>query len=229
MNRLSQILFVISLFLLGIGIYTYQKGIKKEESLANDQYFQKKDFKPDTIRLKVPYAVPKPYGIYVPPKIVYLHDILLTPGITIKCDSLISVIDSLHGMITKINPTFLKFKSEREKLIAGYFSKDTLKLDLLKVDGNLVSTLYMVDYNRYRYLITEGSLSTIAIPYHEKTKVHSNLYLTAGYQALQKYAITSLDYRLQVSRVIFEAEAKSSIQEIPHFELNAKIGYQLFK
>lgn len=108
----------------------------------------------DTVKELIPYEVTnrsKKEIVYLPKTVVrWLHE---PNSNRLICDSLIKVVDSLGKVIATMHPDYIKNFPKAPKLLFAQFNKDSIRLDLLKTDGDVYSDIYPVDYslNNYGY------------------------------------------------------------------------------
>src|SRR5690606_20634082 len=164
LNTLTT-LGVIALLVYGFLLYKrYPKGI--EGAVA--EYWEKRGFKTDTIHVEIDYdKLPKPEFKYVvPPAKVYNYPIPKTPGVEVEVDEqYIRIIDSLQNEITKIHKLYLTYEPRSSKLLWGSFTRDSLRVDLLDITGNIQTLSYGVNYNRFSYQWREGHLEANPVSY----------------------------------------------------------------
>lgn len=147
------------LIIIGLAIIGYLQFENRERQ---KEYWEDPNFRTDTVHVEVDYSkLPKPEFKYdVPPARVFYYnrDTTIVNNTYLSFDdSLITVIDSLTNRITKINEDYLKLYSDYSKLIYGEFTGDSLRLDLLNINGTMSSLRFGVNYDKFRYQWEEGS------------------------------------------------------------------------
>jgi len=215
---------------MGIIIFLL-KDCKNEKG---DPYWKDPNFKTDTIKVDKPYAVKGDSFPYkVPPLIIIKYEKDTSNKNSIKCinDSLIKVIDSLGNQLSQINKSFLTQFPNSYKLIGGFFSLDTLKLDLLDVTGNISTQFYPVDYQNYDYQWYNDKMRAREISYisssgQSKQKQFS-LYGNVGYGLLSKKPMLSMSGDYSIKRFKLSAEPSISIQQNPELNVDLKLGYKI--
>lgn len=229
--KVKHVLWVIGTFII-IFLFLKIKGCKGK---IPKQYWENKDFKPHIIN------VPKPYFLKLPPNIITIPPYTIIkykdyPNQNqIKCekDSLIRVIDSLGKLLATINPKYLTQFPTSPKLVGGLFKLDTLKLDLLKIDGKIESYIYQTSYQNYNYLWKDGQIhanpieSITTVPQKTKEKLNQALYINGGYNFLNQKPLISADYYIRYRKFQINVEPKITLEKNPTLELNGKIGYRL--
>lgn len=222
----NNIIILLITFLLG-GISEYLIINHKPENLK--QYWEDSNFKTDTIIHKIPYSLPS-QNLYhiIPPKsvLVYYHDTL---KLSVNCDSLIKLIDSLGNVVKVINKSYLSLFPDNPKLLYGKFTSDTLRLDLLKTNGDIYSDIFLVDYSRFKYQWIDGKISTREIPKvlssPKKSLLVNQIFLYGGYSINQKYPIIGGSYLFGINRFVLAGEINLPIQKIQNPEILGKVGY----
>lgn len=159
------------------------------------------------------------------------------PSISVNCraDSLLQIIDSLHHVIITIDQKYLKLFPNNPKLIAGYFSRDTLKVSLLNIDGQITSYLYGTDYNLYSYQFLNGDFRANSNPKvaHEPmssiNSYNNSFYVSLGYTSINSSILTSLDYQILFKRMKFDASMNISVYPKNDAFVMGKVGYRINK
>ncbi len=215
----------------------YCSGIKSNTKVPIG-YWQAKGFRVDTVFVPKPYKVKGdsfPYLVY--PKIVKVYPPdpffqgLNSPTISCKEDSLIEVINKLNKHITLINQKFLTQFTMDSKLVYGLFNRDTVRLDILKIDGNLQTNIYPTDYGNFKYEFKDDQLRADTLLAREKPRVKpkiiSELYGSAGYEIFSKNPTASFDYYLRYRKLQLDLEPTLLIRANPALLFQAKLGIKL--
>src|SRR5690606_30578101 len=220
-----RIVDIVTLILLAFICYTVFFTIPHTQKIK-----ELNNYKTDSIKVLIDYKVPETKGVIVNPKIViqYPKEDLGHRYLKVT-DSLISVIDSLTQSITSVNPDYLKNHPSSSKILYGQFTEDTLQLDLLKINGEIESLRYPVNYLSYFYEYSEGNFKANPIKGHKKPppKLTSKLYFNGGYDITGKTPISSLEYNLEYQRLNGTLEPILYINRDPKFLFQAKIGYRI--
>jgi hypothetical protein len=230
------VILILCLINLGIGIYI---GLQFDKSLKSDKppidYWginYKTQFKKSPYSLsEIPndtsgYRTIKP-GVeteYKPESKIPIQ--------VIKCstDSLTLILDSLKSQILKIPVTFLTSFQENPKIIYGYFSKDTMTLDLFYPDGKSMQHLYQMDYQNYRYKYSDKTLKAEKIDSKPdkiaNRNVSSSIYVNSGMISYTRSPFISMNYEFNWNKLKIETTASYLITpNIPMLSLGA--GYKL--
>ncbi len=227
MKRLTDILGIIT-FLLIIGTLLYAVLFHFPNQRREDrQYWEALAFKTDTIIVKAPHVdvhLPK-YPNYVPPKFVLNYLDSSVNYIQVQAnDSLVRVIDSLQNRITQINIDFLKRYPEASKLIYAEFRNDSLRLDMLNIQGKINTELYSLNYNRFTYQYRDNQLRSEKLPFK---KYQFLSYIYGGYDIAQTTPIIGLDYSVLRDRYRLSGFSNFYIRENPQLTAGITFGYKL--
>lgn len=219
----------LAILILGLLIYSfYHNDNKHKETL---EYWERKDFSTDTVQVEIEYdKLPKPEFKYnVPPAQVHYYQGSTTNNKLVLNDSLIQVIDSLQNQIYTINELYLKLYPSAYKLIYGEFSKDSLTLDLLGIDGKFKTLKYATNYNRFAYQWKDSELraNPISINPNITPRFTTEFYGYAGYQFIYNAPIMGLDYSLKANRLRLSGNTFVTLESKPTLSLQGTFGYRL--
>ena len=145
-------------------------------------------------------------------------------------DSLTLILDSLKSQILKIPLNFITSFPQNPKLISGYFSKDTLSLDLFYPDGSSLQHLYQMDYDNYRYKYSSKSLKAEKIERNPdklaNRKAYSEIYINSGIVSYTPSLFLSMNHQFYHKKLKIETIASYLITpNIPMLSLG--VGYKL--
>lgn len=230
-NQSGKILVQIIIILLLILLLWKQS--KTDKQLG--EYWQKKSFRTDTVivatidytKIKLPeYKYPVPPAFVfdyskIPPSVDYTRIVMN--------DSLLQVIDSLKRKLTTININYLKIEPTKPKLLYGEFEFDSLRLDLLGIDGHINSQRYSTNYLKFNYQWKDGELRATALK-RELLKpklITQGSYAFGGYDLTNKAFILGADYSLYMKRLRFSADSWVTLENQPNFFFQGKVGYKL--
>lgn len=209
--------------------------IKGCEGKGKKEYWEDPNFKPKIIKVPYPYPAKSPPNVItIPPHTVIQYLDNPNPN-KVKCenDSLIRIIDSLGKSLALLNAKYLTQFSNSSKLVGGLFKLDTLKLDLLKTDGNIETQIYPTNYLKYSYLWKNDQLhanpinSSTIVPEKTREKLNQAFYVSGGYNFLNNKPLISADYYIRYRKFQLNVEPQITIEQNPTLELNGKIGYRL--
>lgn len=185
------------------------------------------------------YNLPKvpDLAINIPPKVIirYIDTSKASNNeLYVDTSKFVYVIDSLGQLLAKYHSDFLESYVSSSKLLGGYFTKDTLALDLMKSSGDISGKIYLVDYNKYRYYIREDSfyveeLKNSTTQKKRKIPITHGAYVNTGYSAFPQGPLASLDYQVNVGRVRLTAEVGTIISNNPSAIVLGKVGFRLNK
>ena len=190
----------------------------------------------DTIYSKVPYEVPIPYEVKVPPIYItyYENDTAwANRQISYFKDSLQLVISSLEGKIT-IKDSYLKQYPYCHKLVNADLSYDKLSLTLLNIDGKIFTDSYPLDllHNRYRYQDNYLSAETLKNKVNEITlweRIKPELFVGAKYDLVSSSFFISSWASKDIGRVNLSLDAQLNVFADPPTSLLLGVGYKLGK
>ncbi len=175
-------------------------------------------------------------------------DVVMVPNIftgyitTIKHDTVErwqAVMDTLYITLPdsskiKYDSRFLTTYPKNPKLVNAAFSMDTVKLTLLKPDGNISTSTYLVDYLKNRYTWYDNTLrksplketySSINIP---KLKLfHTEANLTFTYNPFQQSTQIQTDYSLMYKKLGLYSSILYNTGTTPNAQLNLGIRIKL--
>lgn len=220
-NIMFQLLILAALYIL------FYKHGKTEEALK--EYWENKNFKTDSVTVHVDYTkLPKPiYKFTVPPAVSFDYTKIPASVYSTKItmdDSLLRVIDTLKKQMTVINQNYLKIEPTKPKLLYGEFKPDSLRLDLLGIDGKIRSNRYGVNYQRFRYQWVDGELKADPIKGIKLKPFTTALYAYTGYDLTNSSALLGTDYSLYYRRIRVSADSWVTIKQQPDFYLRGTIG-----
>lgn len=193
-----------------------------------NQYWQNPNFKTDTVYLSRPFELKKDsFPNYVPPKTVVTYT---APNVTfyLNIDSLIQVISKDHMDTTKIDSSYLTQFPTNPKLVYGYFVKDTLKLSLLKTDGEIYTEDYLVDYGKFRYEYFNNKLRAIEKPTAKLPSIKSDMgyYLYGGYDLINSSILVKPRVSGNMGRVYLELETPVTLNTRVSLGATLSAGYR---
>lgn len=203
---------------------------KYEGNKIPQQYWQDKHFKTDTINIPIDYSkikVPEfRYGVL--PKIVlnYIdssHQHIHVHG----NDSLLTVIDSLKHRITKINAEYLKIYPKAAKILYGQFSGDSIRLDLLAIDGKVRSQIYLTNYLGFKYQYLSETNEFRAQKIKIDNPLRKELYVWGGYDLLVGKPQLGTDYSIYKGNLRLRALGSVYVSDKPQPSLGIGIGYKI--
>jgi hypothetical protein len=219
---------ILATLTLGLLIYFfYHNDNKHQEAL---EYWEQHDFRTDTVQVEIDYnKLPKPHFEYkVPPAQVHYYAGSTTNNKLVLSDSLIQVIDSLQNHIYTINELYLKLYPSAYKLIYGEFSRDSLTLDLLGIDGKFKTLKYATNYNRFSYQWKDSELKAnpVSVNPNITPRFTTEFYGYAGYQFIDTSPIIGLDYSLKANRLRLSGNTFVTIESKPTLSLQGTLGYR---
>lgn len=201
---------------------------RKDQDKVTQEYWENPNFKTDSIKVDVDYTkLPTPvYKNYVPPKIVVEYtppDIHTSISLN---DSLITVIDSLKKELYTINALYLKLYPTASKLIYGEFNRDSIRLDLLGINGEVTTNYWGTNYQRFTYQYRDGQLRAESVPALDERKYFTEVYGYAGYSL--GGPTLGADAALYKAKWRLGANAFMTIRQQPTFNLQGTVGYRLY-
>lgn len=230
---IGEILRLILITLVVVGVMWYFQR-KTDDKLAD--YFKDNNFKTDTLVIKEEYRLPQTRVEYtLQPYTVYQYqpfDTTLIKNILIQyADSLIRIMDNNTGEVTEINPDFLKLYPKNPKLIYGSFNRDSIRLDLLNLSGEIFTQVYPTDFNRYSYVYQNGKMGLNFYPElpHFQKKFQSSLYTGVGYDLFAQSPLISGSYNIGHKRFQIRAQSDLLIQSSPELRGSLYLNYRLNK
>lgn len=201
-----------------------------EQAKIAKEYWENPNFKTDSIQVGVDYSkLPTPvYKNYVPPKVVINYTPPEVHASISMNDSLITVIDSLKKELYTINALYLKLYPTNPKLIYGTFDTDSIRLDLLGIDGSIRTHLYGTNYERFRYQWKEGEFRAEPKKSSASKEFTSQSYAFGGYSLTDRAPMLGADYHLYKGKWRLGGNTYLTIEKQPTFNLQGTIGYRLY-
>lgn len=137
---------ILIITIIGLTVHTYLNNDKITEPGIEYKYIT------DTITDSIPYPVPKPYKVLVPPKTVveYITDPSQLDSIKVLLSEKDIIITSLQDSIY-ISQNFLKLFPPNPKLIGLGLSMDSLSLGLLNISGQISKKIWPLYLEKYNY------------------------------------------------------------------------------
>jgi hypothetical protein len=158
MKNLITAIIVSALF---IGAYiAYDVFVRNPREAKENAYWRDKSFKPDTTIIEK-FTNTVRGNEAVPPATVNYYsttDDSKNARILQLLDSALKVIDTLTKRDFTIKKEYITQYPTSNKLIRGKFTKDSLQLDLLGIDGKLKTEYYPADYSHFDYYYQNNSL-----------------------------------------------------------------------
>jgi hypothetical protein len=134
------------------------------------------------------------------PDTVILYEITEEQRNSLRVDTTkyLKVIDSLNRLIAQISLDYLLLAPNSPKILSGEFSRNKLRLNLLKVQGNIEGHSWPTDYNNYRYVFDSLGLRAIPDPLAVKKtpKLAQDSYMTIGYDFFHRDTRVRMNYSL---------------------------------
>lgn len=240
-ETIAWIVVGILVALLGVGGYMYytnSKALKEEK--AHVQYWETEGFKTlmDTLDIRYSSYIDKRpvYNITVPEKeiLTFKNENPLNRSLIKANDSLYQVVDSLGAVISNLDRKYITLYPDNPKLLSGFFSRDSLRLELLNIDGTITSHLWLTDYERYKYGFKNNTLTTARLPEPPLVKrkfislLEHDLFTHVGYDFPLQAGYIQGDYYLHWRKVVFAAHLGSTLERHPNLEARIGFGYKPF-
>lgn len=216
-------LMLVIIFALGI---IFLKGFQNPE---NKTEIIGPNSKTDTTIIRIDYHTPgNPKNTWNPTFVIQYPKAKNDTNIRfVLSDSLLSVVDSLNGVIKTYNLAFLSNSPDNYKLLNLKIKLDSLKLDVLSPNGSIKSEGYLIDLKKYQYFY-DTHLSYEKIKQNKPpTKDNLHLDLFGGYDFLTKSPNVSLRPNFNYKRVLIYSELKTQIQDKPTLNLELGAGIRL--
>jgi hypothetical protein len=228
LRKWSTLLLQIAIVIIIIMLYMDRKT---QDEVARE-YWENPNFKTDSVKAYIDYnKMPKPiYKNYVPPKIViqYIDSTKTYDNVSIVMnDSLVNIIDSLTMQITKISIDYFKRFPNEPKLIYAEFARDSLRLDLLGIDGTLRQNTFGTNYDRFTYQLRDGEFRAEELSKKRDVKLLSSLYVNAGYDFKLAHPIIGVDYSVYMGRFRLRANSAFTLSSDTQLLFNADLGYKI--
>lgn len=211
--------------------------VKDNQGEAMIEYWEQKGFQTDSVSLNIDYTkikVPE-FKYNVPPIQVrnyYRKDstIIYNTHLDLN-DSLLNVIDSLEGSITSIHLDYIKLYPTANKLINGYFDNDSITFDFLKVDGNISTEVYPINYTRYRYQYTSNGFRADPIKNKAQRPFRTgSVSILGGYSFIPATPFMGVDAGTNLSKKLgIGFRTSFTIEETPQLRLGVNLNYKLLQ
>lgn len=221
----SQTIFnIIIIILLITGIYIVYTSLRYNPKQSDDNRY---NYEPKIIYIDKPYVLPKPYGIKTQPSITYIYPndsvALSTIKVEVIPDSIIVILDSLRKQA--IHQNFLKLYPDKPKLIYSDLTSDTIRFDLLGIDGIIKSRRYPIYLEDYTYNFDGSDFNRVSKNNSNKLKpnllINASINTQSGFSVLPQILISR-----QNSNFSFSAGPRVFFRENP-FSFEFNVGYKV--
>lgn len=138
-----------------------------------------------------------------------------------------------HDTVTNtIAPEFITEFPQSPKLILGEFRKQEIVLNLLGIDGQIVSKSYVPDYENYNYEFSSSELKFYPIPKSKAIpnffkSVRSESFMYTTYNPFTNGATVRIDYSLMYKKFGLIGMAQFSTDQTPHPNVGIGLRVQL--
>lgn len=183
-------------------------------------------------------------------KTYYVHD--TTQGATIVVPQFVTQYDTIRERDTSLHltvyhdtihithhdtvkftiaPDFLTLFPQSPKLLLGEFSSNNLSLNLLGIDGQVVTKQYTPDFTKYNYEFSGSELKFYPI---KKTgnfitqglsQLTTSSFMTTTYNPFTQGATIKLDYNVMYKKIGATIWGQVSTDQVPH--ANAGVGLRV--
>lgn len=181
----------------------------------------------------------------------YIHDTikgatLVIPTYVTKYDSIPYLDTSVHVRVlhdtiklvkhdtttTLISPAFLILFPQSPKLLLGEFGQNNISLNLLGIDGQIVTKQYATDFTQYNYEFSGSELKFYPIK-KQGTNFLSGImkditttsFLSTTYNPFTQGATMKIDYNIMYKKIGATVWGQFSSDQVPH--LNSGIGLRV--
>lgn len=181
----------------------------------------------------------------------YIHDtiagsIKLVPNYVTRYDSIPYRDTSVHVkvnhdtiMLTKhdtittlISPAFLTLFPQSPKLLLGEFGQNNISLNLLGIDGQIVTKQYTTDFGKYNYEFSGSELKFYPIKKPGTNflsgimkDITTTSFLSTTYNPFTQGATMKIDYNIMYKKIGATMWGQFSSDQVPH--LNSGIGLRV--
>lgn len=257
-NTIRYILVALGcLILIGAGVelgylFWHQKPIA---TTTTGDYYKQQGFKTDTVKfggitIDTIYLPKKAYPIPLPPKqvIIYKDYRLPLQTTTLKDSTTRAWLDTTQyrgflfdttnykGLINKYPQTLVKY-SGYDRLIYGEIGKDTIRLDLQKDDNTPYTVVYLSDFSKYKYQISNNSMriselktsSLLNVAPNTNLFRYNGTYIFSGYQRSDKTVQIGAESGINIGKIRTTGYISLPINlgtVSPNYGI--KVGYKLF-
>jgi hypothetical protein len=206
---------------------------RKDQDIVQKEYWENPNFRTDSTEVYIDYdKIPKPeFPNYVPPVYV-INYIDSTKNLNnvhlVMNDSLLTVIDSLSMSITQISQAYFKRYPNASKIIYAEFSRDTIRLDLLGIDGAFRQNTFGVNYDRFDYQLRDNEFRASEKPAGAGQPNYVwGIYGFAGYDIKLGSPILGADYSIYKGRLRLRTESYITLSSDTQLYFNANLGYKI--
>lgn len=185
-------------------------------------------------------------------KTYYLHDTtkgaqILVPQFVTQYDTIRELDTSIHVRVFHdtislvqhdtvkftISPAFLTLFPQSPKILLGEFSQNNLSLNLLGIDGQVVTKQYVPDFTKYNYEFSGSELKFYPInkPGNFISKGLNQLtttsFLSTTYNPFTQGATIKLDYNIMYKKIGLTAWGQVNTDQVPHANVGVGLRVQL--
>jgi hypothetical protein len=180
MRKNTLIILCISII---VGFIVWDTFFRKHPIITTIDY----QYITDTIIDSIPYKVPEPYPVYTPPSVIriYVGDSNEVKDLKILLNQKEILIMGLKDTI-KVQQAYLKLYPNNPKLLSMDLKKDTLKLGLLPISGQIEERSWPIDLNVFNYrwnIASDLSRHTVKLPPIENPN-YLEYFIGGGYDLL---------------------------------------------
>lgn len=151
-------------------------------------------------------------------------------NITRIVDSIIYISND-NGNEIPISEPFLTIEPNAHKLISMGIDRNNLEMTTLRIDGNIKTKEYLMDFDNYKYSYVDNELKYERIKNNPRRKLDlTKLYLQGGYDFIGNSLMTELNWQLDIApRIRLDLDAGLLLDAPVDFQSSLKLGYRLFK
>jgi hypothetical protein len=187
----------------------------------------------DTVYRQKPFTMPRKFPKFQLPGRVIIYPI---PSL-VELGKLLRINDSLQAVVKDkdtvyVSDKFLLLYPNSPKLLSASFYRDSLSLNLLKPNSQIITQTYSLDYQNKAYQFQDYNLTSknITLP---KPKVEDRhiLYLTSSYSYFPEfghYPNLSLQYSYTRKPFVIQLEPHCTISNKLQFGITTRLGFKLF-
>ena len=221
---------IILLSLVGL-IILYQiffVKYNKPSDVAMVKYITKEIIK------EVPYDIPAEDKNEKPVQPLIITKWLPSQVIEIDSARIINdylIIHKKEGPVETIKTNFLVLYPNAPKLLDFNLNREYLNITTFTKDSKVITNTYPLYLDTQEYIFRDNSINTIERkePITKSQMKWNELYVNTGYDVRTKLPTTGLEYNLNLGRFKLDLNSRVIINTDPTLDLNAKIGYRLFK
>lgn len=226
MKELKEILQLFILIIL-LGLTIWAIFFRKPEKIIEYRYTTITEYSPN------PYVLPKPLPLPTPPSTVVFYEIdsLAIDSLKILLQDQEVIISGLKDSI-RLSEAYLKQFPYNPKLLSLAFKKDSFRMDLLEITGQLGNWTFPIDLNYHEYHwnarsgFTRKNIKPTLLPPTLK-EPFANYFVGGGFDTWHKMPYLSARAEKEFSSIRLYVDTRIGLLELDRSNFNVGLEYHI--